>query len=94
GWALLAVVVAVGWYAYTRFGGIDAHQAWAQIKQFNSSSVLEPATLPSAQFHCDGRTQCPQLNSCAEAKYFMTNCPNTELDDNGNGVPCEEKLCR
>ena len=94
GWLLLAIMIAAGVYGYSRFGAPDPAQAWARLMQLNSSSILEPATAPLAEFHCDGRTQCTQMRSCAEAKHFMTYCPNTDLDGNGNGVPCEEKLCR
>ena len=94
GWVLFALVVAAGWYAYSSLGSPDLQQAKARLKEFDRSSVLNPATSPTAEFHCDGRTQCTQMKSCAEAKYFMTYCPNTDLDGNGNGAPCEEKLCR
>ncbi|WP_417658888.1 excalibur calcium-binding domain-containing protein [Pseudidiomarina sp.] len=43
----------------------------------------------SPEFHCDGRRYCPQMTSREEAEYFMHFCPNTELDDNQNGIPCE-----
>ena len=94
GWVLFALVIAAGVYGYSRFGDLDLRQAWARVVHYNNSSILEPASLPSAEFHCDGRTQCTQMRSCAESKYFMTYCPNTDLDGNANGVPCEEKLCR
>lgn len=42
---------------------------------------------------CDGRTRCSQMNSCAEAKFFVGNCPGTEMDGNGDGVPCESQWC-
>jgi hypothetical protein len=45
-------------------------------------------------FKCDGRTFCSQMTSCEEAKYFLHNCPNTKMDGNNDGVPCEEQWCR
>ena len=91
GWVLFALMVAIGWYVHSR---IDLRELWSRLMQYQRNSILQPATLPTAEFHCDGRTQCTQMRSCAEAKHFMTYCPNTDLDSNGNGVPCEEKLCR
>jgi hypothetical protein len=42
---------------------------------------------------CDGRTRCPQMRSCAEATYFIQHCPNTQMDGDHDGVPCEEQWC-
>ncbi|EHR70691.1 putative calcium-binding protein [Burkholderiales bacterium JOSHI_001] len=67
-------------------------------------SVGTPAqSLPAAQGHsnapsrrsfaCDGRTYCSQMTSCAEAKYFLANCPNVKMDGNRDGVPCERQWC-
>lgn len=46
------------------------------------------------RFTCDGRTRCRQMTSCAEAKYFLAHCPDTEMDGDGDGVPCEDQWCR
>lgn len=45
-------------------------------------------------FRCDGRTYCSQMGSCAEATFFIQNCPGTKMDGNGDGVPCEKQWCR
>lgn len=44
-------------------------------------------------FQCDGRRYCSQMTSCDEAKYFLRNCPNTEMDGDHDGVPCESQWC-
>jgi hypothetical protein len=46
-------------------------------------------------FRCDGRKYCSQMTSCAEAEYFLANCPGVKMDGNGhgNGVPCERQWC-
>ena len=44
-------------------------------------------------FSCDGRTHCSQMTSCAEAKFFLKNCPNTKMDGNNDGEPCEQQWC-
>ncbi|MDY0070094.1 MAG: excalibur calcium-binding domain-containing protein [Porticoccaceae bacterium] len=51
------------------------------------------AANPGGRFRCDGRTQCREMNSCAEAEYFLANCPGTELDGDGDGKPCELQWC-
>jgi len=45
--------------------------------------------LASKQFKCDGRQYCSQMTSRAEAEFFLKNCPNTKMDGDKDGVPCE-----
>lgn len=49
--------------------------------------------LSQPRFSCDGRTQCSQMTSCAEAEYFLSNCPAVQMDGNGDGEPCEQQWC-
>jgi predicted negative regulator of RcsB-dependent stress response len=46
------------------------------------------------RFKCDERTRCSQMTSCAEAKYFLQNCPGVEMDAEGDGIPCEDQWCK
>jgi hypothetical protein len=52
-----------------------------------------PAHPEKSQYKCDGRKYCSQMNSCAEAKYFLTHCPGVRMDGDGNGIPCERQWC-
>ncbi|MGL4668200.1 MAG: cold shock domain-containing protein [Saezia sp.] len=54
----------------------------------NTKTYEHPKT-----YRCDGRTYCSQMTSCEEAKFFLRNCPNTKMDGNENGVPCEIQWC-
>lgn len=85
---MLVLVVMIGSAGYTFLA-----------PKFNTSSS-RPDTLVSAQpaaisgsFQCDGRTYCSEMTSCAEATFFIRNCPNTKMDGNGDGVPCESQWC-
>ena len=61
-----------------------------------------PARIASSQapiiradrlaFHCDGRQYCSQMNSFAEAKFFLMNCPDTKMDGDKDGIPCERQF--
>lgn len=42
-----------------------------------------------SNFKCDGRQHCSQMNSRAEAEFFVRNCPNTKMDGDHDGEPCE-----
>lgn len=57
--------------------------------------VGTPATVisASAEFSCDGRKHCSQMTSCEEATYFIQHCPNTKMDGNNDGIPCEKQWC-
>lgn len=61
-----------------------------------AESPTEVAPAPAALttgFRCDGRRYCSQMKSCDEAKYFLRNCPGTEMDGDKNGIPCEKQWC-
>ena len=55
--------------------------------------VAPAAPSVSSGFSCDGRKYCSQMKSCAEAKYFLANCPGAKMDGDGNGIPCEKQWC-
>ena len=42
--------------------------------------------------HCGSKRFCNQMNSCAEARYYLNQCGITRLDRDGDGIPCEN-LC-
>jgi excalibur calcium-binding domain-containing protein len=85
----LVVIGGLAWYGYTRFQAArpGANQA-PSLSQFDTS--VERASA----FACDGRTHCSQMTSCAEATYFIKHCPNTKMDGDNDGVPCESQWCR
>ncbi len=89
----LAIVAAIGWYGYRQYGGRPgaaaavATPAPLQLPQEAGSRAPSP-------FACDGRTSCSQMTSCAEATFFLKNCPGVKMDGNHDGVPCEQQWCR
>jgi endonuclease YncB( thermonuclease family) len=59
-----------------------------------SSALPAPSALATATgYRCDGRTHCSQMTSCAEATWFLKNCPGVKMDGNRDGVPCERQWC-
>jgi len=89
------LVIALALYVYTRLsrehadGKVDHAASAASIAPL-AAAVERPIDLGKA---CDGRTQCVQMTSCSEAKYFLQNCPGVQMDSNRNGVPCEKTWC-
>jgi len=51
--------------------------------------LMPLTTVESRKFTCDGRQHCSQMNSRAEAVFFIRNCPNTKMDGDNDGIPCE-----
>lgn len=93
----LLLVAALGWQAYAYYQKVAPTQ--------RSSDAAPPAGQPlrglapssraaTASYVCDGRQHCSQMSSCAEATYFLKNCPGTKMDGDNDGVPCEDQLCR
>lgn len=87
---LLALVAIIAWKGYEHHQGKKVAQAQREAPEL----VLRSTSQPTPAFRCDGRTHCSQMTSCAEATYFLKNCPGVKMDGNGDGVPCEQQWCR
>ena len=88
--ASLAVIAAIGWYGYTKMGTSDI---LADSIPSQRASIMQRATSTAPTLTCDGRTHCSQMTSCAEATYFIKHCPDTQMDGDGDGTPCESQWC-
>lgn len=94
---LIALVALAGWQAYGKYQG--QHLAFADDDTV--SAAAEPIRARSTQsaasaapsFRCDGRTHCTQMTSCAEATFFLRNCPGVKMDGDNDGIPCERQWC-
>ncbi|MCE4555657.1 cold shock domain-containing protein [Roseateles cellulosilyticus] len=88
---LLVVLVVAGTWGTRQF------QQASLRRQLESTPVTSPPVAapaePATPFRCDGRTQCSQMTSCAEATWFINHCTGTQMDGNRDGVPCEQQWC-
>lgn len=57
----------------------------------NSNSISH--ANDNAHYQCSGKTRCTEMNSCDEAKFYLSNCPGTIADGDGDGIPCEDQWC-
>jgi endonuclease YncB( thermonuclease family) len=57
------------------------------------AAAAAPAVREATARRCDGRRYCSQMTSCDEATWFLRHCPGTEMDGDGDGVPCERQWC-
>lgn len=88
---LLAIVV-IGMYFHGK-SGFPALSSFKTTEASTAPDRAETSELPDPAAKCDGRTMCSQMTSCAEAKYFLKHCPNTKMDGNNDGEPCEQQWC-
>ncbi|MGB7816000.1 MAG: excalibur calcium-binding domain-containing protein [Methylotenera sp.] len=84
---IYALVATIGWNYYQK------NIAPAQSETYSEPQALQTTTTtitqPVVNFSCDGREYCSQMQSRAEAEYFLRNCPNTKMDGDHDGLPCE-----
>ena len=80
---LVLAIVAFGLY-------LDRNSPGSLLSRFNQSYGTAPASNGELSgFRCDGREYCTEMTSRAEAVYFINNCPNTKMDGDNDGDPCE-----
>jgi len=44
------------------------------------------------KFQCQGKVWCTEMGSYEEAMFYLRNCPNTKIDGDGDGIPCERQF--
>ncbi|MBU1056610.1 MAG: excalibur calcium-binding domain-containing protein [Proteobacteria bacterium] len=83
----LAIAIAIGWSIYGKY---------IEPKYADMAAEYEPTETESEQhyshnesFKCDGRQYCSEMTSRAEAEFFIRNCPDTKMDGDNDGIPCE-----
>lgn len=105
----IAVIAGAVWFGYGKYKSNQVETAALQaaaskppaqpaapedLSWIKPRGAEAPANPASGQSKCDGRTHCSQMTSCAEATYFLQNCPNTQMDGNNDGEPCEQQWCK
>ncbi|QDZ89771.1 excalibur calcium-binding domain-containing protein [Shewanella decolorationis] len=86
----LLLLVALAGFGYKEF---QQRQETVEEKPAAYSEIQSPRTV-EPQFHCEaGKTHCSHMRSCAEATFYIQNCPNTQMDGDGDGIPCERQWC-
>lgn len=92
-WVAMALLIAVSGYGYMQY----SKRVIAYTPANTGESLLRPAARtqqPVLTSHrCDGRKHCSQMTSCAEATFFLKNCPSVKMDRDHDGIACEEQWC-
>lgn|SRR3569623_22618 len=93
--AIFIALALLGWQAFQEHRSARGHDAddtsagYFLERPASASVKSEPG-----RFACDGRQYCSQMTSCEEATFFIQHCPDTKMDGNHDGVPCEKQWCR
>lgn len=80
------IVSTLGYFGYKTF---SSQESTDMELQFFSKKPNDNTGTLNNQFKCDGRQHCSQMRSRAEAEFFVRNCPNTKMDGDNDGIPCE-----
>lgn len=101
---IFILIIASAWYV-NKNGWPEFVQRSSSPVITNASLLSAPPAAPAtfkprtnspstaSAFSCDGRQHCSQMRSCEEATYFLRNCPNTKMDGDRDGIPCEDQWC-
>tara|TARA_R110000751_G_scaffold126139_1_gene227958 strand:- start:2551 stop:3153 length:603 start_codon:yes stop_codon:yes gene_type:complete len=102
--SFLGKVASIGLIAALGFIAVNKYNHYKTNEQFNNQTpVITNADLATydeqypkvvipnntQNFTCDGRQYCTEMRSREEAVFFINNCPNTKMDGDGDGNPCE-----
>ena len=63
------------------------------IAKSKSITTFDNKKKNNGKFQCSGKIYCSEMSSCAEAKFYLRNCPGTKMDGNNDGIPCEKQWC-
>ena len=91
--ASIALIAALCFYAINKY---NTHSSSQTPVIFNDDLTTFDEKYPklvipksTQNFTCDGRQYCTEMRSREEAVFFINNCPNTKMDGDRDGDPCE-----
>jgi len=84
---LLIIAAAVGGLLYYKtHAPVPADVAQAEPQRLE---IAAAPVVADPGFRCEGKQHCSQMNSCAEARFYLKHCPGVKIDGDGDGIPCE-----
>ena len=83
----LLIMIGLAYAVYNKYHDWQS----SRIQPVEVQRIVEEPQVQQ-NFSCDGRQHCSQMGSYEEALYFLRNCPNTKMDGDGDGIPCESQF--
>ena len=88
-WSLILTAIALA----ALIGLLADDKFYISDEPGDYSTPLDTEEENGTHYSCQGKTRCSEMESCAEAKFYLRNCPDTKMDGDGDGIPCEGQLC-
>ncbi|MCU8056794.1 excalibur calcium-binding domain-containing protein [Shewanella sp. SM34] len=97
---IIVAIVIFGFKQYQEFNEAPAidevpvltNEDTQPMPMYETKARTQATATPS--FQCEaGKTHCSHMSSCAEATFYIQNCPNTQMDGDDDGIPCERQWC-
>lgn len=74
--------------------GLKKYEEMTATPVLTNKDVEQMKFNPVQSFRCEaGKTHCSHMSSCDEAKFYIKYCPDTQMDGDNDGIPCERQLC-
>jgi cold shock CspA family protein len=93
--ALLIGGLVFGYRKFLEYRSVAVDTLYGRSAETNIAPAQHnaPPATPSPNYRCDGRIHCSQMRSCADATQVLQHCPGTQMDGDGDGIPCEQQWC-
>ncbi|MGI2215584.1 excalibur calcium-binding domain-containing protein [Shewanella baltica] len=100
----LLIIVAIVIFGFKQYQEFNEAPAIDEVPVLTNEDIqgmpmyetkVRTQTPATPRFQCEaGKTHCSHMSSCAEATFYIQHCPNTQMDGDGDGIPCERQWCR
>lgn len=88
----LLFILFIGFGAFIYLSKTNTVEPLSTASVNKAPIKVKKIKLPKVSYKCDGRQHCSQMSSYMEAKYFIEHCPNTKMDGDNDGIPCERQF--
>lgn len=97
---IIVAIVIFGFKQYQEFNEAPAidevpvltNEDIQPMPMYETKARTQATATP--RFQCEaGKTHCSHMSSCAEATFYIQHCPNTQMDGDDDGIPCERQWC-
>lgn len=99
----LLIIVAIVIFGFKQYQEFNEAPAIDEVPVLTNEDIqgmpmyetkVRTQTPATPRFQCEaGKTHCSHMSSCAEATFYIQHCPNTQMDGDGDGIPCERQWC-
>ncbi|MCU8030365.1 excalibur calcium-binding domain-containing protein [Shewanella sp. SM73] len=92
----LLIIVAIVIFGFKQYQEFNEAPAIDEVPVLTNEDIKRMPIYETAtpRFQCEaGKTHCSHMSSCAEATFYIQHCPNTQMDGDDDGIPCERQWC-